>query len=542
MSLPATNDGKIHRSWSGQESPPIPNLLTAQTLAGKMDIVTGQPSKFATFADDMVTVNPDLLAMVYTSGPAYFDAGFPERWYAHDSTGRRLGNPAYGTYVFETDGYTVSATRSGITAANWRHWRALSIQDAMDSANAAYATDPFTGFWVDSEGPPYTYNLGPPVKPGAGRNWTLDEWAGEIWTLLQQLETNHPSTIRFANGFNKDKYGPLLLSRVNGAMREAWLRSPTALPGSFPGTATLAVDLQQIIDAQVAGKKIQLYAKLWSTATVAEKAHVRNYAIACYLLAEHGGCFLEFTSAAKTVGLWAQEEWTAAIYDVALGAPLDTHDALTGYLASGVYKRRYTNGLALLNPTGSAISVALDRAYKTVAGVAVSSPLSVPAKTGLVLLTAVSVPPLPDPPPVVGITAPADGATLTTTTATLSATVTAAAGIASVMWRILGSTDWVALPPVGGANYSGTVTLNSLAGSSILNTISVRCIDLAGQSTSAVVEVTVALPFAVGGGGSGGSGDPPNPPGGGTAGGSPSDRRGTICAEHTLITLDIGVT
>ncbi len=499
----ASGDGKIHGYHSGHITPALPNVGTAVSLAGKVDVTVGQPSRYGggvggAFSDDMIAANPALLMFPYQKGVQYQGAGsdFPDRWYSHRLDGTKLFFQQFSVFIMESTGYSVAKTFGGVSGTNWRTWHAAKIKQELDASNAAVPGDPWCGFWLDSLGPRFSYSVGPPAKPGAGRNYTIDEWQLQVLSNPDYLRTTYPTLPTWANGFNTDIYGQQLVSHVDGIWREGWLRGASAAVGAYPTTAKWRTDLQQLIDAQ-ASIPVAVTVKVWTTATVGQMAQWRNYTAASYLIADSGRLYYEFMQNANT-GPWSNGEWEHPIYAINLGAPLDTHALLSGYqttATSGVYYRRYTDGAAIVNTTTAAVSVTLDRAYKGLDGVAVSSPLSVPANSGRVLLTTATTPPLPDPPPVVTITTPATGSTVTVSTVALSATVTADAGIASVSWRILGTTDWQPLTHVSGDTYGQTITLNSQPGSAILNTVSVRCIDTAGQSTSDVVEVTSNRPF-----------------------------------------------
>ncbi|MEK8088518.1 putative glycoside hydrolase [Thermithiobacillus plumbiphilus] len=80
-------------------------------------------------------------------------------------------------------------------------------------------------------------------------------------------------------------------------------------------------------------------------------------------------------------------------YDVSLGRPVE--GAQTKAWQKGVYRRVYEKGMALVNPTGSSVTVNVGSGYKRIAGnqdrgvnngQAVSGNITIPAKDGIVLV------------------------------------------------------------------------------------------------------------------------------------------------------------
>lgn len=80
-------------------------------------------------------------------------------------------------------------------------------------------------------------------------------------------------------------------------------------------------------------------------------------------------------------------------YDVSLGRPVE--GAQTKAWQNGVYRRVYEKGMALVNPTGSSVTVNVGSGYKRIAGSqdrgvnngqAISGSITIPAKDGIVLV------------------------------------------------------------------------------------------------------------------------------------------------------------
>jgi hypothetical protein len=59
---------------------------------------------------------------------------------------------------------------------------------------------------------------------------------------------------------------------------------------------------------------------------------------------------------------------TSPLGDVDLGAALDTHSSVDGYLRDEVHQRRFQRGIALVNPGTAAVDVQLGQSYRTSGG------------------------------------------------------------------------------------------------------------------------------------------------------------------------------
>ena len=109
-----------------------------------------------------------------------------------------------------------------------------------------------------------------------------------------------------------------------------------------------------------------------------------RYGFASVLL-EDGGYFA-YTVSGLSLPYWADE------FSAPIGTPAEA--APTAPNAAGIWMRRYTNGLVLVNPTASALSIDVGAGYKHIAGTqdpAVNTGqaariVSLPAKSGLILL------------------------------------------------------------------------------------------------------------------------------------------------------------
>jgi Hypothetical glycosyl hydrolase family 15 len=102
-----------------------------------------------------------------------------------------------------------------------------------------------------------------------------------------------------------------------------------------------------------------------------------NYSVASYLLGKNGAkTYFQFDSG--SLAYLSEPELTAP-----LGAPAEAYSKLD----SGLYARKFANGLVLVNPTTDTLEGDLDADYKTLAGNPVTGKkIKMTAHTGIILL------------------------------------------------------------------------------------------------------------------------------------------------------------
>jgi len=119
-----------------------------------------------------------------------------------------------------------------------------------------------------------------------------------------------------------------------------------------------------VIDCNDGGHPIEVTMKLWAASTVAERQAWREFGQASFLIGNSGSAWFEYSSSQSTLS-WND---TSPLDDADLGAALDTHSSVDGYLRGGVYQRRFQLGIALVNPGTAAVTVQLDQSYRTAGG------------------------------------------------------------------------------------------------------------------------------------------------------------------------------
>jgi hypothetical protein len=363
----------------------IPDAATAVDLATRHDLITGVPGQLASFIPQMRAANPNLRLFAYTNG-MFAQEGqggmFPESWYMRDASGQKLQSTGWGNYLMDPRARE-SFTLNGTTYTGWSDWVRRQCKLALDRYD-------FDGCFLDMLG-------AAPLSPGylRGREAVVDQESKRPWAPSEYIELTGSvgraveayvgkGAIGNGLGWGGNFYSvPTrnLLAATDISLAEVWMRSPGSSPSSFPRVDRWKQEVQMLIDANRAGHAVEATMKVWTGATAAQLDAWRMFGQASFLIGNSGSSWFEFSSGRATPA-WHEE---SRLDGIDLGAALDTHDSVDGYYRDGVYQRRFTQGIALVNPGDRAVTVALGDRYRTPSGDAVTS-LTLEPHSGQVLL------------------------------------------------------------------------------------------------------------------------------------------------------------
>jgi hypothetical protein len=334
-------------------------LAEALTDAKNNDLLTAHVQAYAGDVAQMKAANPDLVILAYTNAMfAQFwqSKSFPEDWYAHDSSGKRVTNKVTGNFLMVP------------TSNGW-------IQNRIDECKLRIAQSGYDGCSLDMLGQASLslgYVSGAAINPATKAPWTKAEWLRGTATLAARVHdaVSPAGKLVMGNGLSTgalyfDRSAPTkqLVTGMDGGIAEAWMRGSKLSVNGFHDEATWKKDVDLVVDAEKAGKPILTLTKLWVKATQAQKDQWRKYSLASFLLATNGTSYFFFSDrfgASRT----ATHPW----YRLDLGSPA------AAYVKQGsVYTRAFTKGRVFVNPTKATVTVALDGAYTTPTGARVTS-------------------------------------------------------------------------------------------------------------------------------------------------------------------------
>jgi hypothetical protein len=497
-------------------------LQNAQLYADLMDIIVGNvvenpattaitTDKFNGEAAAMLAENPAIKLLPYNKS-AQIDEGatyFPNLYYAHNCpwpTGSKLTVFSPSIYIGQPSAPNQPAYTDprGWTAHSFKEQRARDAWARVARYNTLHGAGVLSGVMFDSMGPS-SYKT--QCDPLTGNQYTLPAWLSQVRSIGDEAIARRPNAAYpvMGNGlitgsayFSSTNPTSALMGHVDIGWAESWLRSNYDLPTAFHSEANWQKDVDMVYDVSVTKGKYFCGTINLCNATAgsgscsfddSQREQWRRYSIATMLIGRTHRSWFEFF---QDTSIYPWRE-THAYYDADLGDPIDTFTPDAGSTAvaikykrpNGSYRRRYTLGVAFVNPTAGSIDVTLDRDYTDPIDSSThlsGATITLAAHTGRVFVHVPLV--VNADSPVVTITTPAAPGTATSIqTLTLAGTASDADGIALVEVSLNGAAY---VPAVGATSWSLDLML-ALG----VNTISVRATDANTAPNQTVAPTTI---------------------------------------------------
>jgi hypothetical protein len=338
--------------------------------ARNFDIIAAHLATYKPWVSQMKAVNPDLELDVYVNGTfssTKSSTQYPESWYARDANGNKIMAKGFNTWLMDP------------RSAGW-----IGEVTALCQYRLSYSG--YDGCFLDVLG---TSGLNPtsvtslPVDPRTGVEWTKKAWMDATSNLGASVRSAIAPRPVMANGlgFGVPYFDPTaprerLLDGVSTAMSEVFVREPGAAVNFYRNEVTWKKDVDMVADAVARGNRIVVTTKVWTTATAAQIDAWHRYAFATFLLGyAPGKAFFTFRSDHEL-------STPSAYWDTNIGVPSGAYSKV-----GNVYRRTFSNGLVLVNPTTSSATVSLSGSYTTLSGNVVTS-VTLPPHTGQVLTNA----------------------------------------------------------------------------------------------------------------------------------------------------------
>jgi hypothetical protein len=329
----------------------------AVALAKEFDVIAAQANVFPKYIAAMKAARPNLRIVAYVNGMFDLTSGgtaYPSSWYAHDAKGARIRS-TFGNYLLNP----------GNPA--WAQSVAKQCGDAIAKSH-------YDGCFLDTLGtapldPGYCSGLA--IDPATGKVWTETAWLQATSTVARTVQASNPNAVVMDNGLadGQKYYNPSgstepLIAATHVGMVELWLRSNGTPANKFKSEAEWLQDVDMIVNAQAQGFWIATTTKLWVPASAAQQLAWQKYALASFLMAANGKAYFSFMPSNSDAGLL----FDSPLEHLAIGTPMGAF-AKVGSL----YERKFTNGIASVNPTGSPATVTLGAQMKNLEGQSVSS-------------------------------------------------------------------------------------------------------------------------------------------------------------------------
>jgi Hypothetical glycosyl hydrolase family 15 len=234
-------------------------------------------------------------------------------------------------------------------------------QCALDLAQAPLAN----GCFVDqiSSALNSSFASALPVDPATGRLYTMATWMKQMGQIGQAVESFTGKPVIGNSYEGGSRYWGQPTNIVNNYPVDAFEAEDflNANSSQWTGLSYWEKNINMMIDSQAHGKGILVS---FTKAPSSTQETWREYVTASYLLGNNGDAWLAFSSSAL-------QSYTdpSPLYGMKVGTPLKTATSVIGYqTSSGVFERKFSSGIVIVNLSGSSATVALGGSYKDAEG------------------------------------------------------------------------------------------------------------------------------------------------------------------------------
>jgi putative glycosyl hydrolase-like family 15 (GHL15) protein len=365
LSTASTGSASVHDWLFDPDGSSVVNTRSeAVTVAHRYDVVIAGP-RYHQYLGAMRAAHRGIVIAPYHKGTAvqgrqflWMKAHHP-RWLLHTAGGGLLKS-SWGTYLIDPANLGV------------RKWQADFARRAVRNG--------WNGIFLDSMGL-YAFNgfTGTPINPRTGNPFTSAGWLKATTGLAKAVNAAVPVRV-MVNGL---RTGPgywkgtrVLLAGAQAGEFEGCFRDATSGISRFPSLDGWKATVKALADIQARGRHAMCWTKTWTTATSAQIQQWHDFALASFLLGAWGQKQYFFFSGSRrdTALTWYGDgRYT-------LGKPVSAIKHV-----GSIWKRRFANGVVVVNPTGTADTISFTNTYLLPSG-RVASSSTLDPHTGLILL------------------------------------------------------------------------------------------------------------------------------------------------------------
>lgn len=305
-----------------------------------------------------------------------------------------LARDAAGNYI-KTNGFDNWLTNPA--SSDWLNYIAMEVSRLMDKANGN-----MDGIILDSMGVgpiDSNYVTSKPINPQTGKAYTKDEWIKAERKMIDQVvSVMKPGKTVYLNGLSTGiRYWSsqggtknLLVAgygganyTVNGGMSETTFRSAESSALVYPNYTSWESDIRMIEDVQNMGKKGFWWTKCWPSINskvcpTSELTKQRRYALGSYLLSFGSNSYFNFDGNFDNNA--AEDHADYDNVKTSLGSTSVGREMIRdfGGKTGKVWKRTFSTGLVIVNPTKNSTTFTLTKSYKSIDGA---------VKTGAIMIS-----------------------------------------------------------------------------------------------------------------------------------------------------------
>lgn len=265
-----------------------------------------------------------------------------------------------------------------ISNADVRNQLAENIAGVISNTNAQGAI--LSGLGVD-----LIRTTNTPIYTGT-KAFTDDQRRESVEALLRAIRERTPGKLLIVGGYlwkdgtayNADAQNARNISAIaDGVHIDEFLRSPISKTNEFRNEAAWKRDVDYLSSISQDDRVVLITTRLAASGIPTETVKQwLNYSVASYLLGKNGRyTYFQFDAGDPAYS-------ADPILSAPIGQPSDTYTKLD----SGIYQRKFTNGVVLVNPTADEEKWKVDQPYKTLSGNQVDGELTLGARSGIILL------------------------------------------------------------------------------------------------------------------------------------------------------------
>jgi hypothetical protein len=321
-------------------------------IAGISRLVVGTPRQLQAIGGRIARAEPGVRVFVYVNAMlSRPGTRFPRAWYLHDAAGAPVRSQVHGNSLMDPRSTLVYHGVHG-----WADHVRRTCAAALRTLHTAQ------GCFLDMVGPAPLrpgYNRGHavPLDPATGRPFSQAAYLAATGALAQTVQraTGRPV---IANGVESGGHyfrGTAVLGRyVSGLEVEHWMgvgdwqaKNPTLW----------RQNVQMLIDE---GRSRRTLLVNLHPPQSGASGPWPEFGLASFLLGYTGTQYFQYSLG------HGDPSWRGLPpgYGVDIGAPAEHRPTVQGYARHGVYERRYTHGLVVVNPSKRTVTVTLPGRYE----------------------------------------------------------------------------------------------------------------------------------------------------------------------------------
>jgi hypothetical protein len=361
QAIPSTVSG-IHR-FTGLQGH-IGHRFTTTELAiigRQSDIVNGLSVQIRRYGAVLRKANPHLRMFVYVNGMfAQSNQGnaFPVAWYLHDRNGNKITSRTNHNFLMNPFSRSVFHGHRG-----WAGYVAYQCASKLNQSRFGI------GCFLDqmSSAGNTAFVTGLPINPQTHTPFTMKAFMSGVNLVGNRAARNAPiigNSYESGARYYGNNTRMVNASSMRAFEAEHWLGATQ--PRDAHNLVTWKKNVQMLIDAQRHGKGVLLNFGEMSSNLRSWQAYV----VSSMLLGNNGRVWIHFDSSSPH----GPTSWQlkTPLMRMPIGRPIQTARTVTGYLTGGVYRRAFSNGLVIVNPTARTVAINMTHARRSTTGQLIS--------------------------------------------------------------------------------------------------------------------------------------------------------------------------